>query len=386
MRRRRLNTKGIIAFCTTIILSIALIFAIIDKIRYEINESEAYENYQLVINGQKIEANEIISKKNFAFNHFEEDYTDVKVPKNTEINLEGTYSITNEKGEKLKGDITYLPDGKYTLKTKVNDYSYVYYLNVDNDFYVEIDQTYSKQGGFVVASFHDLNEGEEVTIHPAFTTSDDFLFNPDSTVIPIDFNSDAGEQTITFKSKNSSTKSTISIAETKTNDIVLYWPDYAAVEDESDEYKAYIKATKTITDEKYYTSFQTPATGTIVSNYGDRYVINNSQETTITNLAIDYANSLNTPVKSTSNGKVIYTGSLERQGNVVVVDHGQGIISTYHHLNEISVKVGDTLSGGDEVGKMGQSGNVTGIHVNFEIHINGIKVNPDIFLKEELNF
>lgn len=70
-------------------------------------------------------------------------------------------------------------------------------------------------------------------------------------------------------------------------------------------------------------------------------------------------------------------------GNVVVIDHGGGVVGLYAHNSEVYVKVGDTVSAGQVIARMGNSGNTrgaTGIHLHFELKINNRKVNPLSYL------
>lgn len=92
-----------------------------------------------------------------------------------------------------------------------------------------------------------------------------------------------------------------------------------------------------------------------------------------------------TGIHAVADGKVIQAqgGWNGGYGNVVVVDHGNGMQTRYAHLREIYVSVGDKVSAGQLVGWMGNTGNVygrTGLHLHFEIIINKQRVNPNAYL------
>lgn len=386
MKKRKLNKYGMIALAVIAMIIILIFLSIIDKIRYEINESNSSEVYTLKINDQIIKPNYIVSKKNYIFNHGNKKYFDISVPKDSKINLNKDYKIKDENGKKVTGDINYLKDGKYKLVVKEQSYSYTYYLNVDNDFTVQIDETKSKQGGYVVASFVDLNDDEVVKIKPKFKSSDKFYFDKDKTVIPIDYNNDVGSYNIDFSTALSKESATINVGEMPHDDIHITWTNYEKKEEENtDEHKKFIEASSKISDKKLYSKFQKPALGKINAGFGDQYYINGDTKPTVVNLALDISNVINSEISATADGEVLYTGEFETYGKVIVIDHGHGIVSTYSHLNEINVTPGEKVSAGAIIGKMGDTGNVNGVNLNFEIHINGIKVDPNIFLYEELN-
>lgn len=97
--------------------------------------------------------------------------------------------------------------------------------------------------------------------------------------------------------------------------------------------------------------------------------------------ALDIANKMNTPIYASAEGKVVKSsdGWNYGYGKYVVIDHGNGVETLYGHMNERKVKVGQIVKAGQVVGLMGNSGNVfgpTGIHLHYEIHIRGRKVNP----------
>lgn len=386
MKKRKLNKYGMIALAVIALIIFIILLAIIDKIRYEVNESNSRDVYSLKINDKVIEPNYIVSKKNYLFNHGNKKYKDISIPKGSTLNLEKDFKLKDEDGKYYKGDITYLKDGKYTLTTQKNSYSFKYFLNVDNDFSVEIDDSKSKQGGFVVAKYVDLNSDEQVQIDADFKTSKEFFTSNNQTVIPIDFSNNVDTYKINFKTSKSKTSAEITVNEMQHEDIYLSWTNYEKKEEKNtDEHKKFIEACSSITEKKLYKKFQKPAIGTINAGFGDQYYINGDTNPTVTNLAIDISNVINTEINATANGKVVYVGEFSVYGKVIVIDHGQGIVSSYYHLNESLVKVGDSVKAGDIIGKMGDSGNVNGVNLNFEIQINGIKVDPNIFIYDELN-
>ena len=88
---------------------------------------------------------------------------------------------------------------------------------------------------------------------------------------------------------------------------------------------------------------------------------------------VDYGGRLNTPIMSTGSGKITYRGRKGGFGNVVIVDHKQGYQTLYAHLNKFNGKhrVGTTVDQGEIIGYMGQTGLVTGVHLHYEMTING---------------
>ena len=88
---------------------------------------------------------------------------------------------------------------------------------------------------------------------------------------------------------------------------------------------------------------------------------------------VDYGGKLNTPIMSTGSGTITYRGRKGGFGNVVIVDHKQGYQTLYAHLNKFNGKhkLGSVVSQGEIVGYMGQTGLATGVHLHYEMTING---------------
>ncbi|MFN3980960.1 MAG: peptidoglycan DD-metalloendopeptidase family protein [Caldilinea sp.] len=99
--------------------------------------------------------------------------------------------------------------------------------------------------------------------------------------------------------------------------------------------------------------------------------------------AIDIAGWLGAPVTAADSGYVVLAGGGWNggYGNYVIIDHGNGFTTLYAHLNSIFVKPGETVSRGQQVGTMGNTGNSTGAHLHLEIRYNGVPYNPANYLK-----
>ncbi|OQA53289.1 MAG: Murein DD-endopeptidase MepM [candidate division WS2 bacterium ADurb.Bin280] len=106
-----------------------------------------------------------------------------------------------------------------------------------------------------------------------------------------------------------------------------------------------------------------------------------SQYFTGRHTGVDYMGNMGTPILAALSGRVILvaTGWNGGYGNQVIIDHGGGRTTRYAHLSSFNVSAGQTVSQGQQVGGMGNTGRVygrTGIHLHFELIINGRPVNP----------
>lgn len=97
---------------------------------------------------------------------------------------------------------------------------------------------------------------------------------------------------------------------------------------------------------------------------------------------IDISAPYGSPVIATGKGKVIFSGWDKYYGNCVRIDHGGGLVTVYGHLQKTTVDVGDVVTKGAEVGKLGSTGRSTGAHVHYEVRINGKAVDPERYLAE----
>lgn len=95
---------------------------------------------------------------------------------------------------------------------------------------------------------------------------------------------------------------------------------------------------------------------------------------------LDIANRMGTPIVATADGVVMFAGSKGQLGNVIVIDHGHGIMTRFAHLEKALMKSGDRVKRGDLIAKMGSTGRSTGPHVHYEVHLNGVPVNPKKYI------
>ena len=91
---------------------------------------------------------------------------------------------------------------------------------------------------------------------------------------------------------------------------------------------------------------------------------------------MDFSAAIGTPVFATGDGKVIASGYQQGYGNTVEIDHGYGYKTVYAHLHKIKVKKGATVSRGDEIGEVGNTGKSTGPHLHYEVRLKGKPMNP----------
>lgn len=115
-----------------------------------------------------------------------------------------------------------------------------------------------------------------------------------------------------------------------------------------------------------------PTTGVISSRFGPRWGR--------THTGIDIAANTGTPIYSCSKGTVEFTGWYYGYGNLVIVNHGNGVKTYYGHCSKIYVSVGDSVTKDTMIAAMGSTGNSTGPHLHLEIRRNGTVLNPQNYL------
>lgn len=129
------------------------------------------------------------------------------------------------------------------------------------------------------------------------------------------------------------------------------------------------------------TQFSSPVDGRFSSIFGLKRIYN-KQKRIRRHTGLDIAAPTGTKIKSPAKGKVIRTGSYFFTGNTVFIDHGQGLVTMYCHLNKTHVKADQELKQGQIIGTVGMTGRVSGPHLHWVVSLNNTKVDPKFFLPQ----
>jgi Peptidase family M23/Peptidase family M23 N-terminal domain len=121
-----------------------------------------------------------------------------------------------------------------------------------------------------------------------------------------------------------------------------------------------------------------PAKGKLTSRFGLRRFFN--EEPRSPHAGLDVAVARGTPVGASAHGKVLAVGDYFFNGRTIFIDHGNGLITMYCHLDRIDVKAGDTVRKGQRIGLSGQTGRATGPHLHWSVILNDAMVDPELFI------
>lgn len=101
---------------------------------------------------------------------------------------------------------------------------------------------------------------------------------------------------------------------------------------------------------------------------------------------IDFNAEAGTPVVAAADGVVLSAGWQSDFGNMIEVDHGDGLTTRYAHLSRMNAKAGSLVKRGERIGAVGSTGRSTGSHLHFEVRMLGVAQNPASFLKQGEEF
>jgi murein DD-endopeptidase MepM/ murein hydrolase activator NlpD len=128
--------------------------------------------------------------------------------------------------------------------------------------------------------------------------------------------------------------------------------------------------------------FRPPVDAPVSDVFGTRRTFNGMVQSM--HQGLDYAVPQGTPVSAVNAGTVLLASPLYFEGNCVVLDHGQGLLSLYLHLSEIKVKPGERVERGQEIGLSGGTGRATGPHLHLAVRWEGVYLNPATLLTLKL--
>jgi murein DD-endopeptidase MepM/ murein hydrolase activator NlpD len=133
-------------------------------------------------------------------------------------------------------------------------------------------------------------------------------------------------------------------------------------------------------DQLWNGKFIAPNSGRTSAPYGVRRYYNGEFATDYYHRGLDYAGGYGSPVVAPAAGKVVLVGYEKKgfrvHGNVVGVDHGQGLVSIFMHMSKIAVEEGQMLAPGDRIGSIGSTGASTGPHLHWGLYVNAVSIDP----------
>lgn len=136
---------------------------------------------------------------------------------------------------------------------------------------------------------------------------------------------------------------------------------------------------KTVSPEREWNGdFAAPVKAEISDVFGVQRVFNGTVQST--HQGLDFRVSTGTPVSAINDGTVLLARPMFFEGNCVVLDHGQGLLTLYLHFSEIAVQEGDHIRKGQRIGLSGGTGRATGPHLHLAVRWQGVYLNPQILL------
>jgi murein DD-endopeptidase MepM/ murein hydrolase activator NlpD len=206
-------------------------------------------------------------------------------------------------------------------------------------------------------------------------------------IVGVPLTAKIGTQTLTVKSAGKTTQKSFEIADK------AYPTQYIEIKDKGKVNPTHydmkrIKAEKALINGalKYWTegdvalNFAWPIEGRVSGLFGRRRVFNGQPRNP--HSGMDIAAPTGTEIHAPADGVIRNTGEYFFNGNTVFIDHGQGLVTMFCHMNKIDVKVGQVIKQGNVIGTVGVTGRVTGPHLHLGVSLNDARVEPRLFFPE----
>lgn len=139
---------------------------------------------------------------------------------------------------------------------------------------------------------------------------------------------------------------------------------------------------RTTPEQEWSGRFLPPVKAAVSDVFGTRRVFNGKVQST--HQGLDYAVSPGTPIAAVNAGTVLLARPLYFEGDCVVLDHGQGLLTLYLHLSEIGVKEGEQVKRGQQIGSSGGTGRATGPHLHMAVRWQGVYLDPASLFKLQI--
>jgi murein DD-endopeptidase MepM/ murein hydrolase activator NlpD len=286
----------------------------------------------------------------------------------------------------LPGDVLYLPSGTSTAEPTgipaVLTSAVVDPLPIIQGATVQVKVTTAQPvtlNGLLVdhpLQFFPQEDGSQVALQGVHAMTDPGLYPLRIDITLSDGSLQSFEQMVLVTSGNYLTE-TINGVDPSTIDPAVTGPEDAWL----------LSLVTPVTPEKYWQGiFQLPVDSQycVRSKYGNRRTYNDGALHSFhTGLDFGVCSEAHPfDVYAPADGVVVFTGLQTVRGNATIIDHGQGVYSGLYHQAEIYVNVGDHVTAGQLIGKIGDTGRVTGPHLHWDLWVNGIQVNPTDWLNE----
>lgn len=127
-----------------------------------------------------------------------------------------------------------------------------------------------------------------------------------------------------------------------------------------------------------YQNLLLPTTGPISSPFGLKRFFN--EQARRPHSGIDIAAPRGTDIIAPMDGEIVLTGNFFFNGNSIFIDHGQGLVTMYCHMDKLESQQGQRVKAGDVIGKVGSTGRATGPHLHWTVSLNNTRIEPLLFI------